>query len=216
MGDIRFSKRTECWCPFSWSVCNQNGHFIRSIQSSSFQGYGDIHTHHGRTSSAKRNSDQKPKLSERDHRTLKRIVSINHRSTAAKVRAELDIHLEDRSTKTVWRELHKSSIHGRAAIAKPLITENSAKRWKRWCDDHKTWPSDDWKYIIWSDEPSFMLFPTSGWVYIWTSPKEAYNPECLVPTVKHGARPVMIWAAVSSILLLLYMVELLPVTTWIF
>ena len=168
MGDIRFSKRTECWCPFSWSVCNQNGHFIRSIQSSSFQGYGDIHTHHGRTS-AKRNSGQKPKLSERDHCTLKRIVSINHRSTAAKVRAELDIHLEDRSTKTVWRELHKSSIHGRAAIAKPLITENSAKRLKRWCDDHKTWPSDDWKYIIWSDEPS-MLFPTSGWVYIWTSP----------------------------------------------
>ena len=65
------------------------------IQSSSFQSYGDIHTHHGRTSSAKRNSDQKPKLNERDHRTLKRIVSINHRSTAAKVTAELDIHLED-------------------------------------------------------------------------------------------------------------------------
>ena len=147
---------------------------------------------------------------------MKRIVSINHRSIAAKVRAAgLDIHLEDHSTKTVWRELHKSSIHGRAAVAKPLITENSAKRWKRWCDDHKTWPSDDWKYIIWSDEPSFMLFATSGWVYIWTSPKEAYT-ECLVPTVKHGARPVMIWAAVSSILLLLYMVELLPVTTWIF
>ena len=79
-----------------------------------------------------------------------------------------------------------------------------------------TWPSDDWKYMIWSDEPSFMLFQTSGWVYVWTSPKEAYNPECLVPTVKHGARPVMIWAAVSSILLLLYMVELLPVTAWIF
>ena len=92
---IRFSKRTECWCPFSWSICNQNGHSVRSIQSSIFQGYGDIHTRHGKTSSAKRNSSQKPKLSERDHRTLKRIVSINHRSTAAKVTAEPDIHLED-------------------------------------------------------------------------------------------------------------------------
>ena len=48
------------------------------------------YTHHGRTSSAKRNSGQKPKLSERDHCTLKRIVSINHRSTA-----ELNVHLED-------------------------------------------------------------------------------------------------------------------------
>jgi len=44
-------------------------------------------THHGRTSSTKRNSGQKPKLSERDHCTLKRIVSINHRSTAVKVTA---------------------------------------------------------------------------------------------------------------------------------
>ena len=28
-------------------------------------------------------------------------------------------------------------------------------------------------------------------------PKEAYNPECLIPTVKHGGRSVMIWAAIS-------------------
>jgi len=48
---------------------------------------------------------------------LKRIVFINQRSTAAKVTAELNIHLED-----------KSNIHGRAVNAKPLITENSAHR----------------------------------------------------------------------------------------
>jgi transposase len=53
------------------------------------------YTHHGRTSSAKRNSGQKPKLNERDCHTLKRIVSINHRSTAAQVTAELNILLED-------------------------------------------------------------------------------------------------------------------------
>jgi len=37
------------------------------------------YTHHGRTSSAEGNSVQKPKLNERDHRTLKRIASINHK-----------------------------------------------------------------------------------------------------------------------------------------
>jgi len=40
---IRCSKRSDCWCTFSWSICNQNGHFIRCIQSSSFQGYDDIY-----------------------------------------------------------------------------------------------------------------------------------------------------------------------------
>jgi len=61
-----------------------------------------IYTDHGRTSTAKRNSGRKSKLSERDCRTLKRIVSINHKSTAAQVTAELNIHLEDR--------FHKKSL----------------------------------------------------------------------------------------------------------
>jgi hypothetical protein len=49
-------------------------------------------------------------------------------STAAQVTAELNTHLEDLvTTETVQCELHKSNIHGRAAIAKPLITENNAQ-----------------------------------------------------------------------------------------
>jgi hypothetical protein len=52
---------------------------------------------------------------------------------------------------------------------------------------------DDCKYVIWSGKSSFM-FPTSGQVYVWTTTKEAHNPECLVPTVKYGGRSVMIWA----------------------
>ena len=40
---LRFSKRTVCWCTFSWGICNQNGHFIRCIQSISFQGYDVTH-----------------------------------------------------------------------------------------------------------------------------------------------------------------------------
>jgi hypothetical protein len=60
--------------------------------------------------------------------------------------AELNIQLEDPvSTKTVRRELHKSNIHGRAAILKPLITESNGS-----------------VHVIWSDESSFTLFPTSG------------------------------------------------------
>jgi len=53
------------------------------------------YTNRGRTSTAKRNIGQKPKLSERHRRTLNRILFINRRSTAAKVTAELNIHLED-------------------------------------------------------------------------------------------------------------------------
>jgi hypothetical protein len=44
--------------------------------------------------------------------------------------------------------------------------------------------------VIWSDEMSFTHFPTSERVYVWRTPKEAYNQECLVPTVKHGGSSV--------------------------
>jgi len=60
------------------------------------------YTNDGNTSSAERNSGQKPKLSERECHRLNRTVSKNHRTTAAKVTTELNIHLEDPvSTKTV-------------------------------------------------------------------------------------------------------------------
>jgi hypothetical protein len=38
----------------------------------------------------------------------------------------------------------------------------------------------------------FALFPTSG-----RTPKEACNPQCLVPTVKRAGGSVIIWAAIS-------------------
>jgi hypothetical protein len=41
------------------------------------------------------------------------------------------------------------------------------------------------------------LYPTSGQVYVWRTLKETYNPEWLVPTVKHGRGSVLIWAAIS-------------------
>jgi hypothetical protein len=73
--------------------------------------------------------------------------------------------------------------------------------------------------MIWSDELSSMLFPTSGKVYIWRTSKEVYNPECMFPTEKHMVGSVMVWATVSwySILLvplLPFMVELLQGSMW--
>jgi hypothetical protein len=101
--------------------------------------------------------------------------------------AELNLLLENPvSTKTFLRELHESSTEGRVAIAKPVITESNAQMRKRWCHDHKPEhrrPGNARQ--IWSDGSSFTLFPTSGRVYVLRTPKQAYNPECLVPTMKH-------------------------------
>jgi hypothetical protein len=117
--------------------------------------------------------------------------------------AELNIHLEHPvSTKTVRRELHKSNIHSIAATAKTLISENNTKKRQRWCDDHKSYMSGD-KYVMWTGKPSFTSFPTSGRVYVWQMPQEAYNAACLVSTVKHGGGSVTIGQQYFGILLIL-------------
>jgi len=84
------------------------------------------YTKYGKTSPAKKNSGRNPKLTDRDRRTLKRIVTRQHKTTAAKVTAELNTHLSNTIlTKTVRRELHKGNIYGRAAITKPFIIEKN-------------------------------------------------------------------------------------------
>jgi hypothetical protein len=124
-------------------------------------------------------------------------------------------HLEEDpvSTKTEGRELHKPNIHGRAAIAKPLITESNAEMRKRWCHDHKTRASGNRKRahdIRW-------VFPHAV----------TYGEHSRKPTIRNawfqqwntGGGSVMIWAAVSwySILLvplLPFTAKLLQVSTW--
>ena len=198
MGDLSdFSKRKDCWCVFSRSICNQDGHCIRCTQNTSFQGFDGIHrSWENIISYGEQRLKTKAKC--KGSPFIQTIMSKNHRTIAAKVTPELNIHLEDPvSTKMVRWQLRKSSIHSRAASVKLLITANSAKRQRGQCDDHKTWKSDDQKYVIWLDESSFTLFPTSGQVNVWKTPKEAYISECLVPNVKYGSRSVMIWAVIS-------------------
>lgn len=71
-----------------------------------------------------------------------------HKTTAAKVTAELNIHLKDYvSTRTVRREQSKHPWK----IWKPSITEINAKIRKRWRNNHETWIADNWEKVIWSD-----------------------------------------------------------------
>jgi hypothetical protein len=142
---VPFSKRTDLWWAFRWSICDKFSKLL-GVSGATVSKVMSTYMNLWKTTSGKRNSGRKSTLTEGDRRILRRIVSKNHRNIAAQVRAELSIYLEDPvSIKTVWRELHKSSIHGKTSIAKPLITESNIQLCRRWCHDHKTWTYDNWK-----------------------------------------------------------------------
>jgi transposase len=143
---------------------------------------------YGKTS-ARRNSGRKSTMTETDRRTLRRIVSKNHRTTTAQVRVELDIHLEDPiSTKTVRHEFHKCNINSRAAIAKPLVTESNAQMRKRWCHGKKIWTSDNRKLardMIRRVVLHAVPYMTKSLCLENTQESLQYGKPCSVPTVKH-------------------------------
>jgi hypothetical protein len=65
--------------------------------------------------------------------------------------------------------------------------------------------------VMWSKDSSFTLFPALGRVYVWRTHREAYNPECLVPTMTQGGGSVLVWAAISwYIILLLPLLPFMP------
>jgi hypothetical protein len=112
---VRFSKKTVCLCAFSFSICNQTATSF-GVSRATVPKVVTTYTNDEKTSSAERISGLKPKLSEMDHCTLKRTASKNHRTTAAKVTAELNIYLED--------HFHKNSLMRASQIQHPQYSCN--------------------------------------------------------------------------------------------
>jgi len=83
---VRFSKRTDCWCELAGASVTKTATTL-GVPRAAVSRVMTAYTNLGKTSSAERNSGQKPKLNETDHSILKVIMSKNHRTTAAKVTA---------------------------------------------------------------------------------------------------------------------------------
>jgi hypothetical protein len=79
-----FWNKTDCWCSFSWCTCEKTA-ILLSVSRETVSKVMSAHTNHGKTTSAKRNSEPKLAMTERDRRRLRRIVSKNHRTTAPQV-----------------------------------------------------------------------------------------------------------------------------------
>jgi hypothetical protein len=154
-------------------------------------------THHGKTISTKRNCGRESTLTERDRRILRRIVPRNHRTTAVEVTGEQN-----------WIFIFMTLFPQKLSYVRftnptfmaglQLLNFRLLKVMLRRVNDgvttikpgHQTTGN---ARVIWSDGSSFTLFPASGRVYVWWTPNEACNPECLLPTITDGGACVMVW-----------------------
>lgn len=78
------------------------------------------------------------------------------------------------STRTVYWELHEKGLCGRVAACKHHITMLNAKCWLEWCKACHAWSLQQWKLCMCSFECAVQIL-------VWQTPRECYQPECIVP-----------------------------------
>jgi transposase len=94
MGDLSNFERRQIVCALLAVASVTKYATLLGVSRATASKVMSAYTKHGKIT-VKRNSGRKSTLTERDRHTLKRIVSKNHRTTAALVTAELNIHPED-------------------------------------------------------------------------------------------------------------------------
>ena len=66
-----------------------------------------------------------------------------------------------------------------------------------WAKKYCHWTVSDWQKVLFSDESRFCLVP-HGPVLVRRKDGEAYLPQCVAPTLKHGGGGIMVWGCFAA------------------
>ena len=81
---------------------------------------------------------------------------------------------------------------------KTLLKDTNMKKRLAWAKKHEQWTLDQWKSVLWSDESKFEIFGSNRCIFVRRRVGERMISACVVPTVKHGGRGVIVWACFAG------------------
>lgn len=97
------------------------------------------------------------------------------------------------SIRTVKRILAKEGIKKWSAKKRPKLTEDLAPGRLRWALCYADWTEEDWKRVIWSDECSVEKSKDPRIVWVFRTPFEKWDKECIQTYEKGGEVKLMVW-----------------------
>ena len=63
---------------------------------------------------------------------------------------------------------------------------------------YRSWTTEDWSKVIWSDESKFMIYGSDGREYCWKKPGEPLRDHYVKLTVKFEWGSIMVWGCFTS------------------
>lgn len=122
----------------------------------------------------------------------------NPRISSTGIKRKISAQMESPvGARTIRRRLVEGGLHGRVARKKPLVAEKQRKKRIQFAKSHAGWTTNQWKYIVWSDETKINRISQDGARHIRRPKGQAYKPRFVIPVVKHGGGSIYVWGCFS-------------------
>ncbi len=122
---------------------------------------------------------EKKCTSNRDNRTLERIVKQNPFKNVGEIHKEWTAAGVSASRTTTHRRMQDMDFSCRIPCVKPLLNKRQHQKRLTWAKDKKDWTAVEWSKVMFSDESTFCIFFGNQGPRVWRKRGEAQNPRCL-------------------------------------
>lgn len=141
----------------------------------------------------------KKKLSLRDEKFCsKQITSGQSKSVTELTRKLRDQHSINVDRRTVARALNNCGLRAGEKKKKPSLSKKNIKARLEWANEHKSWTTDDWNRVIFSDESKINRFNSDGRSWGWYRDVKNLEERNVNTTIKHGGGGLMVWGCMTS------------------
>ncbi len=156
-----------------------------------------VSKHINREAKGRKDVVEKKCTSNRDNRTLERIVKQNSFKNVGEIHKEWTAAGVSASRTTTHRRMQDMGFSCRIPCVKPLLNNRQRQKRLAWAKDEKDWTAAEWSKVMFSDESQFCISLGNQGPRVWRKRGKAQNPRCLRSSVKFP-QSVMVWGAMSS------------------
>uniref|UniRef100_A0A672KR94 Transposase Tc1-like domain-containing protein n=1 Tax=Sinocyclocheilus grahami TaxID=75366 RepID=A0A672KR94_SINGR len=143
-----------------------------------------VSKHVNRKLSGRKKCGRKRCTTNRENRSLMRIVKQNRFKNLSELHKECTEAGVKASRATTHRRVKEFGYSCRIPLVKPLLNHRQRQRRLTWAKEKKNWTVAQWSKVLFSDESKFCISFGNQGPRVWRKGGEAHSPSCFKSRVK--------------------------------